>query len=102
MMQIPERNPRSKDSLYSDRDSLFKWGVWMNGPAIGGWNIRGAWGSGLRTDSLAMMHDDGTNGDATAGDSIYTVQFKYQKNSTMLEWNSNLVLMEKIMNPVLD
>ena len=28
------------------------------------------------------MHDDGTNGDATAGDSIYTVQFKYQKNST--------------------
>tara|TARA_B100001248_G_scaffold125881_1_gene94407 strand:- start:91 stop:2703 length:2613 start_codon:yes stop_codon:yes gene_type:complete len=72
----------AKTLYYSDRDSLFKWGVWMNGPAIGGWNIRGAWGSGLRTDSLAMMHDDGTHGDATAGDSIYTVQFKYQKNST--------------------
>ena len=52
------------------------------GPAIGGWNARGAWGAGLRADSLAKMHDDGTHGDATAGDSIYTVQFKYQKNST--------------------
>lgn len=67
---------------YSDRDSIFDWGVWMNGPAIGGWNARGAWGAGLRADSLAKMHDDGTHGDATAGDSIYTVQFKYQKNST--------------------
>ena len=67
---------------YSDRDSILDWGVWMNGPAIGGWNARGAWGAGLRTDSLAKMHDDGTHGDATAGDSIYTVQFKYQKNST--------------------
>jgi hypothetical protein len=54
----------------------------MNGPAIGGWNARGAWGSGLRADSLAKMHDDGTHGDATAGDSVYTVQFNYQKNST--------------------
>jgi len=54
----------------------------MNGPAIGGWNVRGAWGAGLRGDTLAMMHDDGTHGDETAGDSIYTVQFKYQKNST--------------------
>ena len=32
-----------------------KWGVWMNGPAIGGWNIRGAWGAGLRTDSLKIQ-----------------------------------------------
>jgi hypothetical protein len=56
--------------------------VFENGPAIGGWNARGAWGSGLRADSLAKMHDDGTHGDATAGDSVYTVQFNYQKNST--------------------
>ncbi len=70
-------------TLYpSDADSIFVWGVWMNGPAIGGWNVRGAWGAGLRGDSLAMMHDDGTHGDETAGDSIYTVQFQYQKNST--------------------
>jgi len=68
---------------YSDRNTIFDWGVWMNGPAIGGWNARGAWGAGLRGDALAKMHDDGaTGGDATAGDSIYTVQFKYQKNST--------------------
>ena len=66
---------------YSDRDSIFEWGVWMNGPAIGGWNVRGAWGAGLRTDSLAKMHDDGKFGDELAGDSVYTVH-KYQKNST--------------------
>jgi len=72
----------AKTLYYSDRDSIFSWGVWMNGPAIGGWNARGAWGSGLRADSLAKMHDDGTHGDATAGDSVYTVQFNYQKNST--------------------
>lgn len=72
----------AKTLYYSDRDNIFSWGVWMNGPAIGGWNARGAWGSGLRADSLAKMHDDGTHGDATAGDSVYTVQFNYQKNST--------------------
>ena len=72
----------AKTLYYSDRDSILSWGVWMNGPAIGGWNARGAWGSGLRADSLAKMHDDGTHGDATAGDSVYTVQFNYQKNST--------------------
>ncbi len=66
----------------ADADSIFYWGVWMNGPAIGGWNVRGAWGGGLRADSLAKMHDDGTHGDATAGDSVYTVQFNYQKNSS--------------------
>ncbi len=72
----------AKTLYYSDRDSIFSWGVWMNGPAIGGWNARGAWGAGLRTDSLSKMHDDGTHGDATAGDSVYTVQFNYQKNSS--------------------
>ena len=72
----------AKTLHYSDRDSIFAWGVWMNGPAIGGWNTRGAWGAGLRADSLAKMHDDGTHGDATASDSVYTVQFSYQKNST--------------------
>ena len=38
---------------------------------------------GLRNSVKNTMYDDGTNGgDATAGDSIYTVQYKYQKNST--------------------
>ncbi len=72
----------AKTLYYSDRDKIFDWGVWMNGPAIGGWNARGAWGAGLRADTLAEMHDNGKHGDATAGDSVYTVQFKYQKNST--------------------
>ena len=59
-------------------------------------------GRRIAPDSLAKMHDDGTHGDATAGDSIYTVQFKYQKTQQILVWNSNLVLMQKITNQGLD
>ena len=67
----------------------------MNGPAIGGWNIRGAWGAGLRTDSLAMMHDDGTHGDATAGALFTPYSLNIKRILLMLEWNSSLVLMER-------
>ncbi|MCB2205911.1 T9SS type A sorting domain-containing protein [bacterium] len=54
-------------------------GVWMNGPATGGWTT---WGLTLREDLPKMMVDDGTNGDAVAGDSIYTVQMMYAPDST--------------------
>lgn len=55
-------------------DSVFAWGVSINGPASGGWTT---WGGTLAgTDSLTMV-DDGTNGDVVAGDSIYSVQFTY-------------------------
>jgi len=61
-------------------DSIFKWGVWMNGPAVGGWgNPPGTdWGPDLRANLDKKMYDDGaTEGDVTAGDSIYTLTWEY-------------------------
>ena len=57
-------------------DSVFAWGVWINGPATGGW---AGWGSTLHGTADQMMHDDGTTGgDLVAGDSVYSVQFDYE------------------------
>ncbi|MDZ7797849.1 MAG: T9SS type A sorting domain-containing protein [Candidatus Marinimicrobia bacterium] len=51
-------------------------GVAMNGPlsnhAEGTW---AGWGSSLMNDTTRALHDDGTNGDATAGDTIYTITY---------------------------
>jgi len=59
-------------------DSIFVWGVWMNGPAVGGWgNPGGDWGIGLRENDSKKLYDDGTNGDTQSGDSIYTRQVSY-------------------------
>ena len=60
-------------------DFIFDNGVWMNGPATGEWTT---WGLTLRETTAKMMVDDGTNGDAMAGDTIYTVQFMYAPDST--------------------
>jgi hypothetical protein len=56
------------------KDSIFKWGVWINGNAVGGWGNPNAtdWGSGLSGNLNKKLYDDGTNGDRVAGDSIYT------------------------------
>ncbi len=54
-------------------------GVWINGPATGGWTT---WGLTLREDLPKKMYDDGTNGDAVAGDTIYTAVFFYGPDST--------------------
>ncbi len=58
----------------TDRDSILGWGVWMNGPAVGGWsNPAGSdWGIALRQNLDKKLYDDGTNGDVTAGDSVFT------------------------------
>ena len=57
-------------------DSIFAWGVWINGPATGGW---AGWGSTLHGTVEQAMHDDGTTGgDLYAGDSVYSVQFDYE------------------------
>jgi cleaved adhesin domain-containing protein/type IX secretion system substrate protein len=54
----------------SDPDSVYSWGVRINGPASGGW---GSWGIPLRDDTTGrMMYDDGTHGDEVAGDTIFT------------------------------
>ncbi len=63
----------------TDPASILTNGVWMNGPATGGWTT---WGLTLREDEPKKMWDDGTNGDAVAGDTIYTVQFMYAPDST--------------------
>ncbi len=57
----------------SQKDSVMKWGVWINGPATGGW---ATWGNTNSTDlgnlTTQKMYDNGTNGDAVSGDSIFT------------------------------
>jgi hypothetical protein len=66
----------------ADRDSILTWGVWMNGPAVGGWsNPGGDWGVGLNSVVEKKLWDDGTNGDATAGDSIFTRKTFYSPDS---------------------
>ncbi|MFA5833385.1 MAG: T9SS type A sorting domain-containing protein [Bacteroidota bacterium] len=62
----------------TNKDSVYKWGVAINGPASGGW---GAWGNSLIADPKKVMFDDGTNGDAVAGDHIYTKVINYYKDS---------------------
>jgi len=64
-------------------DSIKKWGVGINGPATNLPNVFPVtdwadWNSTMVTDTnKRKMWDDGTHGDAVAGDSIYTVQFTY-------------------------
>jgi photosystem II stability/assembly factor-like uncharacterized protein len=59
----------------ADKDSILGWGVWMNGPAVGGWsNPGGDWGLGLSSNPDKKLFDDGSNGDAVAGDSVFTRQ----------------------------
>lgn len=60
-------------------DFITNSGAWMNGPATGGWTT---WGLQLREDAPKKMWDDGTNGDAVAGDTVYTVVFLYAPDST--------------------
>jgi hypothetical protein len=62
-----------------DPATILASGAWMNGPATGGWTT---WGLQLREDLPKKMYDDGTNGDAIAGDSIFTVMMAYAPDST--------------------
>ena len=64
----------------SDASEIFTRGISMNGPATGGWVT---WGATLDGTAANKMHDDGTHGDAVAGDSIYTVQFDYEATQTI-------------------
>jgi len=64
-------------------DSVIALGVAINGPATGSWSndLGTDWGRHLMTLDNKRMVDDGTNGDAVAGDSIYTIQFNFYKDS---------------------
>jgi len=66
-------------SVYpSDKDSILKWGVWINGPAEDQWQT---WGVDLANFDPCKMYDDGTHGDRIAGDSIFTRQDTYSPDS---------------------
>lgn len=54
-------------------------GVFINGPASGGWT---GWGGELSGTMEKQLHDDGTHGDMMADDSIYAVMFTYGPDST--------------------
>jgi photosystem II stability/assembly factor-like uncharacterized protein len=68
------------------QDSIMKWGVWMNGPAVGGWGNPGTsdWGLGLQQNLLKKLFDNGTNGDRIAGDSIFTRQVQASPDSILV------------------
>jgi hypothetical protein len=55
----------------ADKDSVMKWGVWINGPATDGWTT---WGIDLQNLATKKMYDNGTNGDLVSGDSIFSRQ----------------------------
>ncbi len=67
----------------ADKDSILKWGVWINGPAVGGWSnpLGNDWGIDLADNPDKQMYDDGTHGDKVAGDSIFTRQVFYSPDS---------------------
>ncbi|MBI45023.1 MAG: hypothetical protein CMG66_02515 [Candidatus Marinimicrobia bacterium] len=66
-------------------DSLYRWGVWMNGPASSPANgeIWTQWGSALQGTTSKKMWDDGTHGDVVANDHIYTLILTYDENSSI-------------------
>ncbi|MCK4812761.1 MAG: T9SS type A sorting domain-containing protein [Candidatus Marinimicrobia bacterium] len=58
-------------------------GVAINGPLSN--NVEGTWagwGSSLMADTTRKMWDDGTHGDATAGDTIYTITYFLSPDSS--------------------
>ena len=66
----------------SNADSIKPWGVAINGPATGGW---ATWNSLLVADTNSMhkMWDDGTHGDATANDTMYTITLNFTTTNTV-------------------
>jgi len=54
-------------------------GVFMNGPATGSWT---GWGLALSELEEKQLFDDGTHGDVTAADNVYTLQIEYAPDST--------------------
>ena len=61
--------------VISNPDSVKFYGVWMDGPAVGGWDVGGAWGADRRLVDTAKMWDDGTHGDLVV--MILSIHFSY-------------------------
>ncbi|MFH1214183.1 MAG: choice-of-anchor X domain-containing protein, partial [Candidatus Neomarinimicrobiota bacterium] len=59
-------------------DTLARLGLFINGPmSNNGEGTWATWGGTLAGDVNRKMYDDGTNGDATANDTIYTVVYSF-------------------------
>jgi hypothetical protein len=67
----------------SNPDSVLILGVAVNGPITGSWSnsLGSDWGTHLMTLDNKRMVDDGTNGDAVAGDSLFSITFQFHKDS---------------------
>lgn len=67
----------------SDPDSVLILGVAVNGPITGSWSnsLGSDWGAHLMTLDNKRMVDDGTNGDAVAGDSVFSITFHFNRDS---------------------
>ncbi|MBN2008873.1 lamin tail domain-containing protein [candidate division KSB1 bacterium] len=79
--------------VVTNPDTVLAWGVAVNGPLTGGWSSTGGdWGRHLMDIANKAMHDDGTHGDAVAGDSIFTIQFTiYKDSTTQVNGPSNII-----------
>ena len=68
-------------------DSLYTWGVWINGPASMPANGETwtSWGPTLQGTTSKKMWDDGTHGDSIADDHIYTLNLTYDESSQIAQ-----------------
>jgi len=70
--------------LEANPDTIAKLGLCINGPMSnhgeGTWQT---WGGTLASDATRRMYDDGTNGDETAGDTIYTIVYNFTTDKTI-------------------
>ena len=65
----------------SDPAEILTLGVAVNGPITGSWSntVGPDWGVHLMTIPEKRMADDGTQGDAVAGDSLFTIQYPFTR-----------------------
>jgi len=70
--------------LAENPDTLAALGLFINGPMSnngeGTWQT---WGGTLAGDATRKMYDDGTNGDVTAGDTVYTIVYTFTTSKTI-------------------
>ncbi|MBN1782946.1 T9SS type A sorting domain-containing protein [bacterium] len=68
----------------SNAEDVLTLGVAVNGPITGAWsNTAGPdWGPHLMELDNKAMYDDGTHGDVVAGDTIFTHEFMFYKDSS--------------------
>jgi len=82
LMDLQGSNDVTPAMMSADPDTIFKMGVFVNGPMSndgeGAWQT---WGGTLAADTNRTMYDDGTHGDVTAGDSIFTVVYDFDPDS---------------------